>query len=531
MLGGAFGAYVALEMAHALQIRFCEEALYRYAQSILRIEEKSADEITAAVHEFSGGNLAFCSDEEIGAMRRSVYNATFIKDIGRVRDGYLYCTSGRGRLGRPTRLPDPTISYLRRDNGKQLDITPGNELLLAPDSRGTIFVSDGVSLVLNPVFYGQFDAPPMRASWLINDYQHKMIDYAFGSHEPLQGKEVLAGHLVERDGTIYQPLCSGKYQACIVAAESRHDMLAQPRGYYVNFPVTAIEFGTAGALLGVSIASTFLLLYHRQRSFEHRLHRAVRRREITCVYQPIVDLETGEIKAAEALARWTDEMGEAVPPDVFLPVADQRGFLGEITSLVMERVLEELAPLITKEAFHITINIGACDLMDGRFFAHLEHSLQRSGIAPAMLGFEITEHSTALQEESIAAIGRLRAAGHVVYLDDFGTGYSSLSYLHHLHADAIKIDRAFTQTIGTESVTASVVPQILDMASRLGLNVIVEGVETETQAAYFRAACTGGQGQGWLFGRPVPASEFMRLLQGEDAWAPAVSDAVEPVEP
>jgi sensor c-di-GMP phosphodiesterase-like protein len=102
--------------------------------------------------------------------------------------------------------------------------------------------------------------------------------------------------------------------------------------------------------------------------------------------------------------------------------------------------------------------------------------------------------------------------GHPVYIDDFGTGYSSLAYLHDLKISAIKIDRAFTSTVGTEALTASVVPQILQIASGLNLLVVVEGIETERQARYFRTARTGIRGQGWLFGKPVPAAHFKRLF-------------------
>jgi sensor c-di-GMP phosphodiesterase-like protein len=175
----------------------------------------------------------------------------------------------------------------------------------------------------------------------------------------------------------------------------------------------------------------------------------------------------------------------------------------------------------------VTINISAADLRDPRFFSHLEQCLRRAGIPAPALGFELTEHSTALQDEARAAIARLRAAGHVVYLDDFGTGYSSLAYLHDLHADAIKIDRTFTQTIGTGAVTASVVPQILDMACRLDLRVIVEGIETAEQAAYFREACAGVLGQGFLLGMPLPAHDFLAHYRAAAALAPTTNSGGE----
>jgi sensor c-di-GMP phosphodiesterase-like protein len=514
VLGGALGAGLALYAVRELQVRIAEEGLLRYAQTILRIEEKSAKEIRDAAAQLTNENLPFCSDEEIGAMRRLVYDARFIKDMGRVKDGYLYCTSGAGRLAARLPMPQPTFSIREQGGGERMDITRGTMLMLAPETSGIVLVSNGVSVVLNPAFYDQFDNPPMRATWLVRDPERNVVGYAFGQPEPLSSAEVVAGRLVESDGIIYQPQCSRVRIVCVVAAEAREDMLTDHTGYYVSFRVTAIVCSAAGALLGISMVSTILLVYHRERSFERRLRRAIGRREITCAYQPIVDLESGEIMAAEALARWTNELGEAVPSDLFIAVAEEQGFLGEITSLVMERVFADLAPVLHDEGFHVTINIATSDLRDARFFAQLEGHLERTGVAPATVGFEISEHSTALQEDAKAAINRLRAAGHLVYLDDFGTGYSSLAYLHDLHADAIKIDRAFTQTVGTDAVTSSVVPHILDMACRLGMKVIVEGIETAEQVAYFRAACAGVRGQGWLFGRPLAAGDFLVLVRG-----------------
>jgi sensor c-di-GMP phosphodiesterase-like protein len=110
------------------------------------------------------------------------------------------------------------------------------------------------------------------------------------------------------------------------------------------------------------------------------------------------------------------------------------------------------------------------------------------------------------------AIIELRARGHLVYIDDFGTGYSSLAYLQDLSVDGIKIDMAFTQAIGTESVTVSILPQILAMARALKLDVVVEGVETTEQAAYFAGSQQTTLAQGWLFGKPAPVGELERLL-------------------
>jgi sensor c-di-GMP phosphodiesterase-like protein len=229
---------------------------------------------------------------------------------------------------------------------------------------------------------------------------------------------------------------------------------------------------------------------------------------------------------AEALARWTDEDGFAVGPDVFVKIAEERGFVDSITRLVVRHVLRDFAATLRAHPdFHISINVAATDLADPRFLPMLEDALQQAGVAAQSLAIEITESSTARHEVVIAAILRLRQQGHSVHIDDFGTGYSSLSYLHELSVDAIKIDRSFTRSIGTEAVTAAILPQILAMAGALNLEVIVEGIETGQQADYFSASAQPILGQGWLFGRSVEPDEFHRLMAEDENKAQTVTEA------
>ena len=143
----------------------------------------------------------------------------------------------------------------------------------------------------------------------------------------------------------------------------------------------------------------------------------------------------------------------------------------------------------------------------------MERSLDAAGIRRSNLGLELTERSTAVSGMGTEALGQLKKVGSTLYIDDFGTGYSSLAYLHRLDVDAIKIDHAFTQTVGTNPVTASVVPQILAMAKLLNLHVVVKGVETREQADYFRMACPEGHAQGWLYGRPTAAEDLRRSIR------------------
>jgi sensor c-di-GMP phosphodiesterase-like protein len=264
--------------------------------------------------------------------------------------------------------------------------------------------------------------------------------------------------------------------------------------------------GPSGGALGLGL--TFL--FQRQRTLARRLRRALRKGELTVVYQPVVDLNTRAIAGAEALARWTTESNGTISPGIFVEAAEGDGFVGELTRFILHRVVDEFDDVLRRGNFAVTVNITIQDLNNPEFFEVLSQCVRAANIKPSTIGFDLAEQSTADRVAAIQAIARLKSAGHKVYIDDFGTGFSSLSYLQRLAADGIKIDRSFSSAIGTRAVEASVVPQLLDMANQLNLSVVVEGIETEEQLAYFRQTREGILGQGWLLGAPVPAAQFKK---------------------
>jgi sensor c-di-GMP phosphodiesterase-like protein len=345
----------------------------------------------------------------------------------------------------------------------------------------------------------------MSARIYLYDYRDARLFPVVGAPSPLGVSDITAGNFLERQGMFFQPLCDSSAMLCVVAAEARRDALLKGSAFLKGFLL-------GGALLGGALSLILILFYRRQRSLERQLLRAIRKGKLTLVYQPIVDLQTHAITGVEALARWVNEAGDPVSPEIFIALAEEKGFVGQITRLGLQRALEELSALLLTGNFKVTLNITAQDLADPTFFEYLESSIAAARVSPAAIGLELTERSTANQSVAIDAIARLRRSGHSVYIDDFGTGYSSLAYLHLLSADAIKLDRSFTQMVGTEAVTASVVPQVLDLAKRLDLLVVVEGIETKEQAEYFRRSGSRVLGQGYLFSRPLTALQLKKIV-------------------
>jgi sensor c-di-GMP phosphodiesterase-like protein len=273
---------------------------------------------------------------------------------------------------------------------------------------------------------------------------------------------------------------------------------------------------TLGGLIGALLGFLASLVYRRSRNMEQQLRRAISRDKQRMVYQPIVDLTTKRMVGAEALVRWTDEEGFAVGPDVFVKIAEEAGFVGSLTRLVVRHALRDFGTALRNHPdFRLSINVAAADLGDPAFLPMLEEAVILHGVEARSLAIEVTESSTARHEVAIETIHRLHRSGYSVHIDDFGTGYSSLSYLHDLAISAIKIDKSFTRSVGTQAVTVAILPQILAMADTLKLQVIVEGIETGPQAEYFSSLGKPILAQGWFFGYPVPAEKLLSLL-GED---------------
>jgi len=499
LFGVAAGVTVAYEVARVVQLREGRHQLQSYAGRTLLTGEKVADAMSDAIKTFSSSKAVFCSDEDIAAMRNYVYNAPDIGDLGRYKNGMLYCTSGVARAGMPMAIPKGDLTI------DGTEIFQRRPLLISPKSVGFIVESNGVSVVINPDGYKRLDEPPMFYSGILYNRSSGKLYPEFGHAVPLTAEQILAGKLVLVKGVYYLPACSRRAPLCVVAAEPYSVLIAKSKSLFIDVLM-------GGTVLGAALGLILVQLLRGQRSMEKQLRRALRTGSLTTVYQPIVNLQTGAIVGAETLIRWINEDGESVRPDVFVALAEQRGFAGQITRLVTHRVMSELGDLLAEGRLRVTVNIASQDLDDPEFHRYLHRCLTDAGVQPRSVGLELTERTTASRKTAVATLATLRSMGHMVYIDDFGTGYSSLAYLHQLDVDAIKVDRVFTQTVGTGAVTASVVPQILAMAEQLDLLVVVEGIETEEQAQYFRAAGRGILGQGWLFGKPVPAAQFRKLV-------------------
>ena len=497
VIGGMAGAAIGHTLGRALALKEAQTRLSINAASAIQTVESYASDARQLLAKMNTSPFSFCSEHELAYFRRLVYQSTFVKDAGRMTNGTVSCSAIVGSAAISRTAASAGI-YAPDGIGLYFDMPAfrfGNERMVAVQGGGSYVVTDF-----------RIRGEGMPASVHFDVHLRGAIPPRIGAAADSGAAQLPGDGVATLGDTIYATRCSSRYPSCITASLPIADALHIERNSIFTLVVLS-------ALIGSAFGLIWSFLYRRNTGIEHQLHRAISRNDLRVVYQPIVDLTSGRMIGAEALARWTNKEGLEVSPEVFIHLAEERGFVGEITRFVLGRALSEMSAIIhSRPDFRLSVNVAAADLSDPAFLPMLDSAIEQTGVPRQNLAIELTETCTARRESAIDTIRCLQHAGHKVQIDDFGTGYSSLSYLSDLAVDAIKIDRSFTRAIGTESVTVAILPQILAMAEALNLEVIVEGIETPEQAAYFAGSQMPIMAQGWLFGRPVPLEEFASAL-------------------
>jgi diguanylate cyclase (GGDEF)-like protein/PAS domain S-box-containing protein len=261
-------------------------------------------------------------------------------------------------------------------------------------------------------------------------------------------------------------------------------------------------------------------LKHRV-AVEASLREALRLKQLDVHYQPFVNLITRKIVGLEALMRWSHPVHGMIPADQFIPVAEETGLIVPMGNFVLHRTLQTMSawrkagiPLVP-----VSLNVAPAQLQRGELQSTISTLLKSHNLRPEMLQLEMTEravfdsHSPA-GENRQDSMARLRDLGIKIAIDDFGTGYSSLSYLKNWRVDALKIDRSFVRDLVTDSSDLAIVSAIIAIARHLHIEVIAEGIEAYQQVEILRRlGCSVGQG--FLFARPMPADEILKLLRND----------------
>ncbi len=346
---------------------------------------------------------------------------------------------------------------------------------------------------------------------------------------------------------IFLPMISPDLQECVMQvqqiAEKIHRSISEP------YDIAGLRLYNSTSIGAVMIAGTKMNLdevlrcadismYHAKKQgrgvtsfyevemdekvkraieMEHRLRRAIEREELELYYQPIVDIQTGKMRGAEALLRWRQSDGTMVSPAEFIPIAEESRLIHPIGEWAIDQVSQAIAKWRQEGCFpidYISVNLSSKQIRHADFFEKTMHAIEQNGIDSKAIKFEITE--SVLMDESDqtrAVLEHFIKEGIGFLIDDFGTGYSSLSYLKRYRFESIKIDRSFIRDILTDEEDVTLVRAILDIAKEFGYNVVAEGVEEEPQREKLASMDSTMLCQGYLFSKPVDRDRFSAMLK------------------
>lgn len=441
-----------------------------------------------------------CSSQAVALMRQIDLGSSLLQGVGYVEDNRLLCSS----LGQPEAMDVGPADYvsatdvaIRRQ--RELPISPGTPLLL-------VTAMSGFTGLVHPalIFSLSDDGGDLPAGTVSYSTRQTIIHTGpttLNWAEAQIAPDAYDGTLVMGD------------QLIAWRRSSQWDQFA-----YAAVPVAAIGAelrGMTGPFLGAgTVCGLLLLLFLRwltanRTSLPGLLRAGLARNEVFTVYQPIVDMRTGRWVGAEVLARWRRPSGEMIPPDAFVPIAEKHGLIRQLTRHVMIRCAEDLKDLVRIDPdFFVSVNVTSFDLQDPEFVGHLIAECDARGVLHSRIHLEITEREEVDPKLAVQGIAALREQGFEIGIDDFGMGYSNLAYLDALRVDYLKIDKTFVAGISSGAIGTAVLDHIIELGTERGLKIIAEGVELEEQRAALVARGVW-YGQGWLFARPMPATDLL----------------------
>lgn len=445
-----------------------------------------------------------CSAENLALMKRLSYGTDLVVDVGYIHNNRLMC-SAYGSYGDGIALPAP--DYISPSGAEirqniKLPFTEGDAYFTTTrQSSGytAILLKDWSSenfadLPVKDIALGTFNAETQK------------ILFARGTLDP----KWIGQLQTQEETTVYD----GEHIVAFKRSPFNYVGFAviPAQGLAQLWRAKAMTTVPIGLAMGLALSYLLYWLNKRQHSIHAMLKVALKNNEFFMVYQPVVELRTGRWVGVEALIRWKRNNGEFVPPDVFIPVAEQCGLITEVTEKVITMVMRDTRELLVQQpGWHVAVNFSGEDLKNAASQHRIAEQMRAHGFNATHLIAEITERVFVDAEEARARLQALRSMGVAIAIDDFGTGYSSLAYLTQLELDYLKIDKTFVDTIGTEAVTSEVVGHIIALAKSLNLQMIAEGVETQQQADFLRERDVQFA-QGWLFAKPMPIAELLTRL-------------------
>ena len=508
---------IAIWLAYRTTVENAEANLNAIAQGI-------ADDTSKILRDVDRGLIALadvsfaCTPADINVMNTMAFDIPEISEIGLMRpDRKLVCTSW-GAIDPPVEPEIPPAS-------------PGFSLIGPMEIKimkrfGLIAMrkrEDGseIGALLHPsILIGRLGADLGKHGFAVLLRREDTHLYAWNGNVPEM--EMVESETEEGNGaTRLRALFKDGIERTLSAVELEgypgiYSVAAVSDAWILNdWKRMALILGAIGA--GTSIVLLILVagILRRRLSLQGELESSLQKDEFEINYQPVVELKSGRCIGAEALISWVQPGGARVRPDLFIPLAEDTGLIEPLTEWLMRTLRQEMEELLVADRFfHVAINLSPCHFESDRILHTSSHAFKDSAILPSQIIYEITERGLVEEDNGVAreVMTKLRARKSHIAVDDFGTGYSSLGYISSFPLDFLKIDKRFVDAIGTDAPMAGLVDSIIDMAKRLELRIIAEGIETPEQAEYLKERGVE-YAQGWYYSKAVPVAEFITFVE------------------
>ncbi|MFB4367414.1 cyclic diguanylate phosphodiesterase [Pseudomonas sp. LR_1] len=431
-------------------------------------------------------------DEVVQALRKEVAVSPFSRSVNLVSGGLIYCTSLTGAYEKVEETASYAGGQLRLRAGNA--VTPDRAVLVyrqADADHGVLVGIDGQHLINLLQLNGQ------------------EVSLQIGVGENWIGPNGRVSALNVKDVTEYASQArSTRYPFQVTAGYAPGATLQYMLDHYQP---QWLLFVILGALAG---AGSYRLSLGAS-SPGSALKRALEADEFIPYYQPVIDAETGTWDGVETLMRWQHPSEGLVPPNQFIPLAERLGLIVPMTHALMRHIREDFAGRAEQlpKGFHVGINITAAHCQDLQLVEECREFLAAFAPGQITLVLELTERQMITPTATTAQLfTELRELGVRIAIDDFGTGHSSLAYLREFRIDILKIDRSFISMVDSHSLSRHLLDNILDLATRLQLDLVAEGVESAEQVQYLRQRGVRYL-QGFHFARPMPAAPLFDTLR------------------
>jgi sensor c-di-GMP phosphodiesterase-like protein len=460
------------------------------ADEALRQFELMLDNTAQAAHELLPLAGKKCDDVKL-SLREQVTRRPFVRSTNLVWDNNLYCSSLFGDYQETVNPGDYAQGKLWLMNGNP--VTPNTALLvyrLSEGRGGALTTLDGYHLsnILRLIGRQTLLLLQVGDSWLSAD-----------------GK-VHEGPLPELP-VAQSKLDSQRYAFSVSAGFPKGETWRYMRDEHPPLFSLLIFFGVVSGAIGH-------IVQKRSTSPSHEMLRALEAGEFIPYFQPVVHGDSKLWSGAEVLMRWNHPKEGLVRPDLFIPFAEHSGLIVPMTRALMQQTAALLGPIASTlpAPFHIGINITANHCQDLELVEDCREFLSAFIPGSIDLVLELTERELIEPTDVTRQLfDQLHALGVRIAIDDFGTGHSSLAYLRKFNVDFLKIDQSFVAMIGIDALSRHILDSIIELCAKLDLGIVAEGVETQAQSDYLTAHHVNFL-QGYLFGKPMPAADFINAL-------------------